>query len=53
MDSKQIAAIIAVYKFLEEQEKQNAEYAKPEEVSMWKLGHRSMNMQANSIMRMR
>ena len=49
LELKKIAAIAAVYKFIEEFEKQQLEFAVPEEVSTWKTGSRMINLQTNQI----
>jgi hypothetical protein len=49
LELKKIAAIAAVYKFLEEANIQQVEYAVSEEVSAWKTGSRMMNLQTTQI----
>ena len=49
LELKKIAAIAAVYKFIEELEKQQLEFAVPVEVSTWKTGSRMINLQTTQI----
>ena len=49
LELKKIAAISAVYKYIEEIKMQQIKYAEPEKPSIWKMGSRLINLQNNQL----